>query len=243
MAEYNAQAKQADSAPAKIEAALENPEIRKIVDLATDMVSDEVFVYGDESFVDFFELVQNLVGAMRYGPIVLQITGQTAGETSDELQAKVLMSALAQNVDLIAVPNLVVGFKLKNTDLAKEQLIKLETIANILLESNEKTKGRFKKTKVGDHEYLVLELDGGMVPWDEFPMDKLKEVEAAEGDAEKIVDRLKQAKLVIALGVRDNYLLWSPSARRRNAWRSSVAATGSSTGPSSSRWRSTPTSG
>ena len=87
------------------------------------------------------------------------------------------------------MPNLVVGFKLKNTDLAKEQLIKLETIGNILLESNEKTKGHFKKTKVGDHEYLVLELDGAMVPWDEMPMDKLKEMEAEEGDVQKIIDR------------------------------------------------------
>ena len=107
------------------------------------------------------------------------------------------------------MPNFVVGFKLKNTDLAKEQLIKLETIGNIVLESNEQTKGHFKKTKVGDYEYLVLELDGGMVPWDELPMDKLKEMEAKEGDVQKIIDRLKESKLVIALGVRDNYLLSS----------------------------------
>ena len=107
------------------------------------------------------------------------------------------------------MPNFVLGFKLKNTDLAKEQLIKLETMGNILLESNEQTKGHFKKTKVGNHDYLVLELDGEMVPWDQVPMDKLKELELNEGDFQKIIDQLKETKLVIALGVRDNYLLCS----------------------------------
>jgi small subunit ribosomal protein S2 len=38
----------------------------------------------------------------------------------------------------------------------------------------------------------VLELDGAMVPWDEMPMDKFKEMEAEEGDAQKIIDRLKE---------------------------------------------------
>ena len=107
------------------------------------------------------------------------------------------------------MPNFVLGFKLKNTDLAKEELIKLETMGNILLESNEQTKGHFKKTKVGNYDYLVLELDGEMVPWDQVPMDKLKEMELNEGDFQKIIDKLKETKLVIALGVRENYLLCS----------------------------------
>ncbi len=48
-----------------------------------------------------------------------------------------------------------------------------------------------------------------MVPWDELPLDKLKEMELKEGDAEKVIDQLKKAKLVIALGTRENYLLVS----------------------------------
>ena len=55
----------------------------------------------------------------------------------------------------------------------------------------------------------MLNLDGAMVPWDQIPLDKFKEMEAEEGDAQKIVDQLKKSKLVIALGVRDNYLLVS----------------------------------
>jgi hypothetical protein len=205
---YNMQAQSPGTGPAQFEEALKNPETRKIIDLLADMGSDEIFVYGDKNFGDFVELVQDVAGAMRYGPAIAQLTDQTHARHSDA-QVVAAISALVDDVKLINVPNFVIGFKLKNTDLAKEQLIKLETIANIMLETNEKTKGHFKKTKVAGHECLVLELDGAMVPWDELPLDNLKEKEAEEGDVQKIIDRLKECKLVIMLGVRDNYLLAS----------------------------------
>ena len=71
------------------------------------------------------------------------------------------------------------------------------------------TKGHFKKTKIGGYDYLVLELDGGMVPWDELPLDRLREAEAKEGDVQKIIDRLKESKLALAIGVRGDYLVFS----------------------------------
>ena len=117
-----------------------------------------------------------------------------------------------QQRELIGVPNLIVGFKVKNTDLAKEQLIKLEMLVNIALGAaglDEQTKSHFKRTKVGDYEYLVADVDGSMIPWDQVPLEKIKELEAQPGDAQKIIDRLKQSKLVVALGVRGNYLLCS----------------------------------
>jgi hypothetical protein len=173
------------------------------------MGSDEVFVYGDEGFADILELIQGVGNAVRYGPLVMQLTGQTEGQDQGELQAAAAISILAQNVDLIDVPSLTIGFKLKDTTLAKEQLIKLETIGNVLFEANKQTQGRFKKTKIGDHEYLVLTLDGGMIPWDMAPLDKIKESEAEEGQVDQVVNRLKELKLAVAIGLRDNYLIVS----------------------------------
>ncbi len=198
------------STPAgKIDAALKNPEVRKLLDLLGQMGSQEVFVYGGEDVDNFLELLQDVTGALRYGPAVLQLTGQAGERTPNDLQARIVVSTLAKNLDLLDIPTLVFGFKLKNTDLAKEELIKLETFANIMLEMNERTKGRFKKAKVGAYEYLTLELDGAMLPWNMLPVEKLKEIEAEKGDVEKIVGRLKELKLVLALGLRGQYLLAS----------------------------------
>jgi len=206
---YQAQLGAEGSPPAQIEAALNNPETRKIIDLLADMVSEEIFVYGDESCTDFLKLFQRVNAAQSYGPMAMQASGQDEGRHPGQLKAAAVLSALAQNADLIAVPNLLVGFKLKNANLAKEQLIKLEAIGNILLESNEQTKGRFQKTKVGANEYLVLKLDGAMIPWDNVLLEKLQEAELSPGDAQKVIDRLKAAKLLVALGLHDDYLVCS----------------------------------
>ena len=46
-----------------------------------------------------------------------------------------------------------------------------------------------------------------MIPWDELPLERMREVEAEKGDFDKVLARLKKMTLVVALGVRDEYLL------------------------------------
>ena len=62
---YQAQLGTPGSGPAKLQAAWKNPEVRKIVDLVADMVSDDVFMYGDDSCTDFLELMQDVSGAVQ----------------------------------------------------------------------------------------------------------------------------------------------------------------------------------
>jgi hypothetical protein len=212
---YAMQASVPDSPAAKFDAALHNPEVRKILDLAAEMFSDEAFVLGDKDCVDFAALLQDLNVATSYGPMLLQATGQAEGRGPNQLQAAMAISALAQNAERIKFPGLLLGFKLKSTELANEELVKLETIGNIVLETMEQTKGHFKKTTVGKHEYLTFTFDGAMVPWDELPLDKFKEMERKEGDTQKVIQQLKKTKLVVAVGLCDKYLLVSigPSLR------------------------------
>jgi hypothetical protein len=209
LAVYKAQASDPSSGPGQFAAALKNPETKKMIDLLIEMGSEEVFVSADQSLSDSLELMQNVAGALRYGPLVLQLTGEAADKTPDELQAIVLMSALSENLELIDLPNILIGFKLKDTKLANEQLIKLEAMANVAFDSNDLTKGHFNKKEVAGHEYLVLDLDGSQIPWEALPLDRLKNAAVDEDDFDKLVDRLKELHLVVALGLRDDYLLVS----------------------------------
>lgn len=206
LAMYGMQAQSPGTPAAKADEVLHNPEVLKVAQLLGDMTSDEIFFYGDKSFTDFVQLMQEVNSASRFGPAIMQITEKEHSPRRD-MQATAVISALAEDVKLINVPNFVVGFKLKSTDLAKEQLIKLEAIANLAFGMNDVTKGRFKKTNVAGEDCLVLELDGSMIPWDQVPLDRFREKEAEEGDVDKIVKRIKECKLVVTLGVRGNYLL------------------------------------
>lgn len=203
-ATYELQKTVPGSGPAQLQTALENPEIQKLLDLLAVMASDEIFIYGDKGCADFLSLINEANAARTYAPLLALAAGKM--QSADRLQTGAVLSVLADDVKRIDVPNLIVGFKLKKADLAKEELIKLEMIANTFLGMNEKFQGRFKKTKVGDYEYLVLQLDGAMIPWEEVS-EKLEYAEFKEGDAKKVMEQVKKTKLVIALGIRDNYLL------------------------------------
>ena len=68
LAFYNFQLATPESDVAKIDAVLRNPESRKMLDLAAEMASDEIFIYGDERFVDFVKLFQIVNAAQTYSP-------------------------------------------------------------------------------------------------------------------------------------------------------------------------------
>ncbi len=210
MALYNMQAAtHPDSPPGRLQTALQDPEVQKDLSLLGDLVSDEVFIYGDKSMVDFVDLAQRLVGAMRYGPIMLQLSGKGHHVPPNKIQSMVFLSALAENAQLLKAPDMVLGFKVHDAAEVKQGLKRLEKQANTLLEENPTLKGRLTKTAVGGTQYLTFSLDGNMLPWDEASLDRFREIEATKGDVDKVVARLKQMTLVIAVGLRGDYLLVS----------------------------------
>ncbi|MBN1395583.1 MAG: hypothetical protein JW959_11210 [Pirellulales bacterium] len=186
---------------------MNEPENRKIAEMVVDMVSDEMFIYGDRRAADLLQLYQDVQGARTSAVLGALMTGDFLG--ADRLSNRAMLSALAEDVDLIAVPNVVLGFRVEKKELAGEQMLKLETMADLFFNSREETKGSFKKTKIGDFEYLVLELDGNVIPWEKADLETLRNMEAAEGDVDKIVERIKQLKLAVAVGLREEFLLVS----------------------------------
>jgi hypothetical protein len=182
------------------------PENRELVALLGDMFSTEVFLYGGDSWVGFTKLAQEMIGAVRFGPVLLQLKGEGRGMNQNELRARILLQVLSENLDSIKVPDVVIGFKLTKTERAEAQLKRLEG----LLEKAARKNPRFKKLigheKVGDSTFLTLTADGSMVPWDRIPF---KDLEEKEGQYDPLIKKLKTLKLTVALGIRDDYLLLS----------------------------------
>jgi hypothetical protein len=204
---YAMQAINPDSVPGKIEKALRDAEAKRALELACDMLSHEVLLYGGRGTTDFVELCQQLVGSMRYGPAIAQLGGKAAGVSPDKLQQMVLVSALCQNAALVKVPEVVLGFRVTNLELARQELARLEVFATMALATKPELQGRLKKTTVDGHEYLTLTLDGGMIPWDRGVAESLRELASQPGDVDKLVARLKAAKAVVSVGLRGDYLL------------------------------------
>ena len=168
---YAMQAADPDSVPGKIEAAFRDPAFKDPIALGKDMISNEVFVYGGPACADALELGQKLIAAMRYGPLVAQLSDPGA-TSSPRLQEALVVSTLSENRALIKVPEMILGFKVKNATLAKQQLDRLEKMATAALADQPELKDRFKRTTIEGHSYLTLSLDSKMLPWDKAPLDE-----------------------------------------------------------------------
>jgi hypothetical protein len=209
LAMYQIQASSPESVPGQIRAAMKNPEVKKLIALAKDMASHEVFFYGDETTVDAVALLQNVMGAMRYGPALMQLSGEAKGMSENEMQARMMLAVLSENIDLLRVPDMVVGFKVTDTAAAKDHLERLEKLLRDAIADVPELEGTLKRAKVGGHQYLTMSVDGELIPWEELPLEKLEEYEAEEGDAKKVIDALQKMTLVVAVGMRNDYLLIS----------------------------------
>jgi hypothetical protein len=180
------------------------PENQELVRVLGDMFAHEVFIYGGESVAGFVDLVSQLQGVNQYSRVLTKLA--THGpQASNTQQAAAVFEALADNLDLIRIPDLIIGFRLSNTETAQKQLNRLEALAKqALQQAPPPLQGRFKREQVANSSFLTVNVDGSLVPWEQV---NLKQFEDKEGQFDKLQEKLKQLKLTVSLGIRDHYLL------------------------------------
>jgi hypothetical protein len=183
-----------------------DPDNRQVLDLLGDLVSQEVFFYGGANSVDFLTLAGQLYGTAQVQRAFSQLQKHD-GEVGDsgKEQARALLEVLAQKPELVHVPDVVVGFRVRDTERARAQLARLEKFIRPQIENAPPLKGRLQRAKVGDGDFLTLTLDGGMVPWDEIP---LKDLEEQPGQFDAVLKKLREMKLTVALGVSRGHVLF-----------------------------------
>jgi len=195
-----------DSVPGMIKAMLADKATRELLELLGDMFSQEVFIFGDAGTVELLKFIEQINFAQQTGNFKALVSGNLAPEAETQ-QLREMLKIVADNASKLPRANVIMGFKLRDPAVAREQLRKLEKLARELFEQHPNLKDRLNWTKVGGHEYLVLTLDGQLMPWDELPVAAFRELQSRPGDVDKIIAALKQTTVVAAVGVRGDYLL------------------------------------
>lgn len=180
------------------------PENQQLIQMLGDMFSEEIVFYGGPKVADCIELFQLINAAQQQGSIAAARAAQD-GDLSGNGQARAIIEALQEHKELLKTPDFVMAFKLADKNAAETQLKRLEVLTRMAL-TQSPIPDRFKREKIGDVEYLTLKLDGSLVPWDTLPWD---DVEEEEGEFDDLKKALKEITLVISLGVRGNYLIFS----------------------------------
>ena len=178
------------------------PENRDILPLLGDAMSHEVITYTGSGMGDFLSLMQEVGGSMRYGPKIEAIAG---GNPQDQVndQAYYALAALADDPARIKMPEIVLGFKVTDPDKVTAQLRRLDPLLTDALKETPLA-GRVKRIKIGGDDFLTLEVDGSLVPWDKVDIDQF---EREDGEFDALQARLKTVKLSVTIGVRKGYLL------------------------------------
>jgi hypothetical protein len=183
------------------------PENKQLVQVATEMVSDEIVIYGGESFSKLLELIQ-VMNNSRFSSlegIIKNIEGAPDGlEEGSNAQMRAVLDAIKADPSLIDVPELTLAFHIEDRAAATTQLARLEIFANMGLEQSP-IGAKFERRKIGESEFIVLYLDGSMIPW---PEEGPGGEEAGEA-YEALKDIVSKKKLYLAIGVWNDYVVFS----------------------------------
>ena len=210
-----AQAAQPGSPAGVFEAALRDSEVKRSLSFLAGLFSDEVFVYGGPSFGQTLELLQGTFGDYNSANFMDGFQrgferargGRGSPLQEEEASGRAFVRALVKRIDLIKAPELVIGFKVKDQALAKEQLNRLELNLKTVLAQIPPLQDRLKQTTIGGRSYLTFALDGSIVPWDPAVVAKIRSLAKTPEDGDKLIEHLKKTPLVVSLGLREDYLL------------------------------------
>ncbi|MBN2296355.1 MAG: hypothetical protein JXM70_28260 [Pirellulales bacterium] len=186
---------EAQPATGQVETILNDPQVQRLIEFLIDICSDEVFVYGDRGFVNLVDMLQEINLA--------SLNSMLEGKPNADVA---VLRAIAQNADHLAVPNLVMGLRIRDRHLAAEQLGKLELMLGMACWTQPELNGRMRREQIDGANYLTFNLDSRLFfkPKTDLRIEGLDKQKAA-----LLRKKIEDLKLTIALGIKGDYLLLS----------------------------------
>src|SRR5262249_41116842 len=143
----------------------EDKDNKALVELVGEAFSDEVFFYGGSGWGELLSLYGRVNNASQLAMLADLLSGGDGSKAS----MRATFEVLRKNKAALKVPELVIGFRIKDAKKAERQLARLEKILGGLAEDQPGLKGRFARTKVGDSSLLTFTVDAKVIPppaWD-----------------------------------------------------------------------------
>ena len=186
---------------------LDMPENQQAVELLTDMVSHDTFLYGEPSCVQFTKLLIALQRANQMASLSQAVEEGDGGDAAlaEDVAARLAFEALAGHIDDLVLPDLVWGFQTAKSEAATQQLARIEMLLQFATQMRPELAGALRRETIDGGELLVLTLSGELAPWDELDLDQYSD----DADAvAAVLEKLRSLNLVIGLGlVGDRFVI------------------------------------
>ncbi|MDZ7618500.1 MAG: hypothetical protein U1E05_15970, partial [Patescibacteria group bacterium] len=191
---------------AQMDVLLNDPQLQRLAELSLDMFDEEFVWYADASAVDFLRLVSP--GEPLHLAIGLEDGAPDPREVQRALSRQVaerLAQSLAERETPLVLPSVVWAFRVSDVPRAAEQLGKIELAGSLLCWTRPELRGRLSRRGVAGQSFMTLSLNGRMAA--EWLGQYLASLDVEAEAAEQLVAAASDLPLVVALGMRQDYLV------------------------------------
>lgn len=186
---------------------LQLPENQEALDLLTDMVATDTFVYGEPSWIKVVTLLKKVQRAQQAANVLSLAEGGGGMIDTDlvnEMSAAVVLETIADNKDLIVIPDLVWGFRTTMGDAAVTQLKRLEVLLQLAAQASPELANAVERRMIAGGEFVTFTFK----PDYSLLREQMVVDDDSEEDVDAIFDALAKIEVVLAIGsVGDRVIL------------------------------------
>ncbi len=182
------------------------PENQQAIDLLADMVATDTFVYGEPSWIKVVTLFKKVQQAQQAANILRMAEGDASFGTDfgNEFATRLMLKTIADNKDLIVIPDLVWGFRTTMGEAAVTQLKRLEVLLQLATQANPDLADALERRTIAGGEFVTFTFK----PDYSLLRQQMVVDEESEADVDAIFEALGGIEVVVAIGtVGDRVIL------------------------------------
>jgi hypothetical protein len=187
---------------------MQMPDNQEALALLKDMVATDTFVFGTSSWVTVSKLFKKLQSAQQAANIATITKGTDLDLDTDTTLNRLIAETLAANTDQIVIPDLAWGFHTTQTDAAKKQLDRIEGFATSMAQSQPMLADAVARQKIGAGDFITVTIkpDPNLI---KMAMSNVVKFDDMEEKLEKILKRVGELEIVVALGIVKEHVVLS----------------------------------
>ena len=187
---------------------MQMPDNQEAIALLQDMVATDTFVFGTSSWVTVSKLFKKLQSAQQAANIATITKGTDLEIDAESTLNQLLAETLAANTDQIVIPDLVWGFQTTQVDAAQKQLERIETFVTGMAQAQPMLADAVTREKIGNGDFITVTIkpDPTLL---KMAMSNVLKFTDMEEELEKIMNRISELRIVVALGVVKEHVVLS----------------------------------
>ncbi len=187
---------------------MQMPDNQEALALLNDMMATDTFVFGTSSWVTVSKLFKKLQSAQQAANVATITKGTDLEIDAESTLNQLLAETLAANTDQIVIPDLVWGFRTTQVDAAQKQLARIETFVTGMAQAQPMLADAVTREKIGNGDFITVTIkpDPALL---KMAMSNVVKFNDMEEELEKIMNRINELQIVVALGVVKEHVVLS----------------------------------